>query len=62
MSVRRGVFRLKDNVRRWMECKNPPWTSRRLAKAIGCDESFVSQVFRGRKQPSWDFLKKLARL
>jgi len=57
-----GQFLLKDNVRRWMGCKNPPWSNKQLAQAVGVDEGYVSQVFRGRKSPSWGFLRKLAEL
>lgn len=57
-----GMFKLKDNVRRWMECHQPPWTGVQLAGKLGYDDSFVSQVFNGQKQPSWEFLKRLARL
>ncbi len=58
----RGTFKLKDNPKRWMEVKNPPWTSRRLAERLGFDETYVSQVFSGRKVPSWRFLAALAEL
>ncbi len=57
-----GMFKLKDNVRRWMECHHPPWTGRQLAEKLGYDDSFVSQIFQGQKQPSWELLKRLARL
>ncbi len=56
------MFKLKDNVRRWMACKNPPWSNQRLAEELDYDPSFVSEVFSGLKQPSWRFLKRLAEL
>lgn len=55
-----GIFKLKDNAKRWMACKNPPWTFKQLAQAMRYDETFVSQVFNGHKQPSWGFLRRLA--
>ncbi len=57
-----GMFKLKDNIRRWMACKNPPWTAQRLAKELDYDPSFVSEVFNGFKQPSWQLLRRLADL
>lgn len=60
--MKNGAFRLKDNARRWMDCKSPPWTSREMAKRLGFDETYVSQVFNGHKQPSWRFLVRLAEL
>ena len=62
VKVAQGMFKLKDNARRWMECHHPPWTGLQLAEKLGYDDSFVSQVFSGQKQPSWEFLKRLARL
>ena len=57
-----GQFLLKDNVRRWMDCRHPPWSNKQLAEAAGVDEGYVSQVFHGRKTPSWKFLRRLAEL
>jgi len=57
-----GMFKLKDNALRWMACKNPPWNSQLLAKTLRYDASYVSEVFGGRKSPSWRFLKGLAEL
>ncbi len=54
------MFKIKDNAKRWMACKNPPWTFKQLARVMGYDETFVSQIFSGRKQPSWGFLRRLA--
>lgn len=58
----RGTFKLKDNLRRWLDCHHPPWTSKQLAERIGFHESYVSLVFRGLRQPSWDFLREIAEL
>lgn len=57
-----GRFKLKDNAKRWMTCKNPPWTSRQMAARLGVDETYISQVFNGHKPPSWRFLARLAAL
>lgn len=57
-----GEFLLKDNVRRWMDCRHPPWSNKQLAQAAGVDEGYVSQVFHGKKPPSWKFMRRLAEL
>ncbi len=56
------MFKLKDNLRRWLDCHNPPWTSKQLADRIGFHESYVSLVFRGLRQPSWGFLREIVEL
>lgn len=58
----RGTFKLKDNLRRWLDCHHPPWTSKQLAERIGFHESYVSLVFRGLRPPSWAFLREIAEL
>ena len=57
-----GMFKLKDNVKRWMSVKNPPWTGQMMARALGYDASFISEIFSGKRQPSWQFLRRVADL
>lgn len=61
-TMAQGMFKLKDNVKRLMECHHPPWSNQYVAKATRVDEGYVSQVFRGKKPPSWKFLRALAEL